>query len=52
MREGMITCSCGHLFMFETTHEEISCIKCKKIHDVSHFPIKEEPPEEGDEGEA
>lgn len=42
MRYGMINCSCGQSFYFETSQTKIHCIQCGKEHDVSAFPFKED----------
>lgn len=49
MRHGVINCNCGQQFYFETVNDEIVCINCKKIHDVTSYPEKTEPIIEGDE---
>lgn len=42
MKCGTINCKCGQQFYFETMNNEIACIKCKKIYDVSSYPEKVE----------
>ena len=50
MKSGTITCKCGQQFYFETNSDTITCIKCKKIHNITTYPEKvEEPVSEGDE---
>ena len=45
---GTIVCSCGNTFEFEVTRDEIQCIDCGIKHNVSIYPIKETPQEEGE----
>lgn len=46
MKVGSIVCMCGKSFSFETARDTVACIDCKKVHDVTGFPEKEEVPEE------
>lgn len=42
MREGKITCNCGNVFYFQSTREEIPCIKCGKMHPNNGEPVQED----------
>lgn len=51
-RCGVINCTCGQQFYFETVNNEIACIKCKNVYDTTTYPEIVEETEsiiEGDE---
>ena len=46
MHKGMITCSCGRVFYFETINEVVKCIGCEKEYNVSAYEEEIEEVEE------
>lgn len=61
MKKGIINCSCGQQFYYETRNTIIECIQCKKLHEtgetieegtIEEGTIEEETIEEGEDDEA
>lgn len=46
MKFGEIRCTCGQVFYFETTKENIRCTNCGLSHEILSFPEKVENVEE------
>jgi hypothetical protein len=46
MIKGIITCTCGQLFGFETIAETVNCPACEKSYVALDYEIPEEPPVE------
>lgn len=42
MKYGIINCTCGQEFYFETIREEVRCIKCNKKYSTAGYPEQEE----------
>lgn len=50
MKYGTINCTCGQQFYFETVNYTVTCIKCKKVYEITSYPEKiEEPQPERDD---
>jgi len=46
MRRGVAKCECGYEMYFETKRDNIECLMCRTIIDISSYPFKEEVDED------
>lgn len=49
MKQGMIYCECGNEFYFQSIRDNITCMKCGKMHKNEGDPVEEMAEEQEDE---